>query len=281
MKAFFLYIPVIHRQVLDLLNQHKETPIWLLDNIKAAEENVYLERDARALSAQEIQKELVTHGFTNVQIVGPRELTELAYQVTLFLTTEDEITQEFLKKYAPKVPIEVHNIFIRWTQKLSTAEHEIPPDRTITEDEFAQEILSELEEEANKSPDWWRQIAAGVVKKGKIVALAHNKHYPSPHTLAINGDPRSSSDAGKGPAVYSSIHAEAAVIAQCALKGIATSGTDMYVTTFPCPTCARSIIEAGIKKLFYKKGYSMLDAEDLLKKSGVEIILVTEKKTSH
>ena len=30
------------------------------------------------------------------------------------------------------------------------------------------------------------------------------------------------------------------------------------------------------KRLFYKKGYSLLDAEEILKGSGIEIILVQE-----
>jgi len=48
----------------------------------------------------------------------------------------------------------------------------------------------------------------------------------------------------------------------------------LYVTTFPCPVCAKSIAEAGIQKLYYSQGYSLLDAEDVLRAYGVKIVLV-------
>jgi dCMP deaminase len=101
-------------------------------------------------------------------------------------------------------------------------------------------------------------------------------HFPSAHALTLNGDPRSNLDAGQGPGVYTSIHAEACALAHAAKKGVATDKADIYVTTFPCPTCARSLVEAGIARVFYKKGYSLLDAEEILKGAGIEIILVKE-----
>lgn len=275
-RAVFAYIPVVHKQVLAFLREHKDLPIYLLDNEAGKEENVYLERDARALPASEIQLELNAHGFDDVAVVAPAALTELGKKVKAFVMPEDEILHFFLERYSPNVSRETHNIFIRWTQQLSTQEYEVPPDRTMTNEDFAKEMMVSVESEAAKSPDWWRQIASAVVKDGVVVAQAHNAHFPSAQALSINGDPRSNLDAGQGPGIYTSIHSEAAVIAQCARNGTATDGADLYVTTFPCPTCARSIVEAGFGRVFYKKGYSLLDAEEILKHAGVEIILVQD-----
>jgi hypothetical protein len=36
------------------------------------------------------------------------------------------------------------------------------------------------------------------------------------------------------------------------------------------------LAEAGIKKVYYQKGYSLLDAEEILKAYGVEIVLVQD-----
>jgi len=88
------------------------------------------------------------------------------------------------------------------------------------------------------------------------------------------GDPRSNFDYGEQPEIYLSIHAEADIIAQVANRGISLQGSGIFVTTFPCPNCARLLVRAGIKKLFYTQGYSKLDAEEILKSAGVEIILV-------
>ncbi|HLN18769.1 MAG TPA: deaminase, partial [Patescibacteria group bacterium] len=61
---------------------------------------------------------------------------------------------------------------------------------------------------------------------------------------------------------------------KAAKDGISLNNTNLYVTTFPCPTCAKLIAEAGIKKVYYESGYSLSDAEDILKNAGIEIILV-------
>lgn len=69
------------------------------------------------------------------------------------------------------------------------------------------------------------------------------------------------------------IHAEQNAIAFAARKGISTENCDIYVSISPCTACAKLIIAAGIKRVFYETLY---DREtyglDLLKKSGVELI---------
>jgi dCMP deaminase len=278
MKAVFAYIPVVHKNTLTFLESYAGLSILLLDNEEGKKENVYLERDARALPASLIQKELAVHGYTDVIVVKPNELVSVLSQFEKLIVPEDEIVDFFLEKYAPQVSVEKVNTFLRWTQKLSTVEYVVPQDRTISHGDFENTTLALLEKEAEKSPDWWRQIAAAIVKDGKIVALAYNAHFPSQHSLTINGDPRSNFDAGQGIGIYTSIHAEASVLAKAARLGIAVEGADVYATTFPCPTCARSLVEAGVARVFYKKGYSLLDAEEILKGSGIEIILVKEKE---
>ncbi len=276
MKAVFAYIPVVHAGVLSFLHEHEGVPVFLLDNEEGKKENPYLERDIRALSAFDIKKELEAHGFANVQVVKPADMRDAFSSYELLVVPEDEIVFFFLEKYAPAIATQKVNVFLRWTKQISTTENTVPPDRTISHDAFAVETLRSLETEAQKSPDWWRQIGAAIVKEGEVVATAFNKHYPSAHALTLNGDPRSNLYAGQGPGIYTSIHAEACALAHAAREGIPTQGADIYVTTFPCPTCARSLVEAGIARVFYTKGYSLLDAEDILKHANIEIVLVKD-----
>lgn len=49
-------------------------------------------------------------------------------------------------------------------------------------------------------------------------------------------------------------HAEQNVIAFAARRGIRTAGCRLYVTHFPCPSCARSIIQAGIHCVTFGSG---------------------------
>ena len=51
------------------------------------------------------------------------------------------------------------------------------------------------------------------------------------------------------------VHAEANAIVQCAKFGVSTEGTDIYVTHFPCLNCAKLIIQAGIRNVYYEQEY--------------------------
>lgn len=51
------------------------------------------------------------------------------------------------------------------------------------------------------------------------------------------------------------IHAEMNAILQCAKFGVATDNSEIYVTHFPCLQCCKSIIQAGIVKVYYAKDY--------------------------
>ncbi|HTW84601.1 MAG TPA: deaminase [Candidatus Sulfotelmatobacter sp.] len=51
------------------------------------------------------------------------------------------------------------------------------------------------------------------------------------------------------------VHAEGAAIIDAARAGVATKGTTMYATVFPCHECARHIVAAGIKKVVYLAPY--------------------------
>ncbi|WP_427137066.1 ComE operon protein 2 [Psychrobacillus psychrodurans] len=71
------------------------------------------------------------------------------------------------------------------------------------------------------------------------------------------------------------IHAEMNALLQCAKYGITVSGADLYVTHFPCLPCTKSIIQAGISRLYYAQDYKNNSyAIELLNKAGVEVMHV-------
>lgn len=72
------------------------------------------------------------------------------------------------------------------------------------------------------------------------------------------------------------IHAEMNALLQCAKFGIPTFETEIYVTHFPCLQCTKSLIQAGIKKIYYLNDYHDDDyATTLLKQSHVESEKIT------
>lgn len=59
------------------------------------------------------------------------------------------------------------------------------------------------------------------------------------------------------------VHAEMSAITDAARRGIPTDGTTMYVTTFPCHTCARHVVSAGVSRLVYIEPYAKSRATKL------------------
>ena len=67
------------------------------------------------------------------------------------------------------------------------------------------------------------------------------------------------------------LHAEANAITKLARSSNNSQGATMYVTDAPCIECAKLIIQAGIRKVFYSRQYRLTDGADLLKRAGVEV----------
>lgn len=71
------------------------------------------------------------------------------------------------------------------------------------------------------------------------------------------------------------IHAEQNALLQCARFGIQTEGADMYVTHLPCLHCTKSIIQAGIRNVFYESAYRPDQyAAELFAKARIPVVEV-------
>ena len=60
-----------------------------------------------------------------------------------------------------------------------------------------------------------------------------------------------------------SVHAEMAAIVDAARRGVSVEGCTLYSTAFPCHGCAKHIVAAGIRKVFYIEPYPKSQAEEL------------------
>jgi dCMP deaminase len=90
----------------------------------------------------------------------------------------------------------------------------------------------------------------------------------------VDGDPRDNFSRGVRADLSTAAHAEASVIAGAARDGIRLAGADIYVTTFPCPACARLIAEAAFRRCYFTGPYSVLDGDKILRAAGTELIWV-------
>jgi dCMP deaminase len=71
------------------------------------------------------------------------------------------------------------------------------------------------------------------------------------------------------------IHAEMNALLYCAKEGISVNGCACYVTHFPCLNCTKSLIQAGIKKIYYANAYRVDEyALELLKRNKIDYIQI-------
>jgi dCMP deaminase len=147
-------------------------------------------------------------------------------------------------------------------------------DCQISESEHDRDIIQLALTETEYSPDWWRQVGAILVKDGKILYKVHNTHLPTEQNPYYEGDPRDFVKAGVSSEIATSMHCEAWIVAEAARTGTSLEGTDLSVTDFTCPLCAKLVAHSGIKRLFFRKGHASVDGESILKEKGVQIIWV-------
>ena len=268
------YIPAIHRGYLDFFKKYPGVLYILSEEL--VREIPRMERDIRALKVEEVRALLMGLSiFKDITVLDKNTLGRVQDSIEKFIIPDEDVNRHFAEEYLAGKEVEFISVFLRWDKQISTTELEVAPDRVISERELDQEIMARARKEAEKSPDWWRQIGAIVVKDGRTLIMAFNQPMPSKdYTFGPFGDPRSNFDAGVSFELAKTIHAEAAVIAEAARRGTALLGASLYVTTFPCPVCAKSIAASGITRVYYSHGYSLLDAEDILKAYGIEIVLV-------
>lgn len=74
------------------------------------------------------------------------------------------------------------------------------------------------------------------------------------------------------------LHAEANAITKLARSSNNSDGATLYVTDSPCIECAKLIIQAGIKRVIYGEEYRLSDGLDLMRKAGIEVLLLEQKE---
>ena len=271
-RATVTYMPAIHGGYVDFLKEHPH-PLFLLDT-DLIHEVPRLDRDIRAMEPREVARALEGMDIApSVAVLGRSAVAHFLEQYDHLILPSDDANRYFVGNYVDPLitNYEFVDTFLRWD--LSQSLKKVPVEQSaepLTENEKV--LLKLLFEEASQSPDWWRQVGALIVDPRGAVSMTHNTHLPSPdYSLNTFGDPRSNFDAGQRIDVSNAVHAEARLIAQAAREGRSLKDSAMYVTTFPCPGCAKLIAESGISSVAYCDGYSLLDAQDTLAAADVSL----------
>ncbi len=274
------YIPVIHRGYIEFICRHPEADTVYILDADLLTQFEWLRKDIRALSPAAVVTGLAAvlskeGSMATVQLLDQKGLDKLAEEELQLILPDEEIMHNLVEKFFAKVKISYDTVFLRWDNQYTLQQKPVVPDTHQSLNQFQQKVMATANQLAEKSADWWRQVGAVIVQEGEIVLAGFNQHVPDQYQPLYNGDPRGNFKKGLHIELTTAFHAEAALIAAAAKKGIKLEGAEMYVTTFPCPHCAKSIAYSGIKKLYFQGGYSLVDGESILKEKGVEIIQLT------
>jgi deoxycytidylate deaminase len=276
LKQVMLYLPVIQAGYEAFLRRHQDAAEILLLGAGFRDCFPALRKDIRALAPPRAASYLqVSVGSTPVRVVEPAGLPA-AITGDLLVLPDEQIMRDVAERYqlAAGRTVIFDRTFLRWDRDWSTAEKPASIDGQITAEELPRSMLARARELSGLSSDWWRQVGAVAARGEQVLGTAWNRHHPSEYAPYLDGDPRDSFERGVRADLSTAIHAEAAVIAQAARSGTSLDGADLYVTTFPCPACARLIAESGIRRCFFSRTYSVLDGDQVLRAAGVELIWI-------
>ena len=154
-----------------------------------------------------------------------------------------------------------------------------PANKTrISKDEYFIKIAGLVSE---RSTCIKRKVGSVLVKDSHILSTGYNGapsgfNHCTPETCV-----RQNLKSGEKPELCRGVHAEINCIIQAAIHGTSILGnTILYSTHFPCMSCLKLIINAGIKRLVYREGYNMENKikEELLNESSLNVQQLSDIK---
>jgi dCMP deaminase len=275
------YVPVLHRGYLNWIEATHLTHLWVLSSELSLDLEPSLRKDIRALTPDHIVASLqAVQPKIQAQVVSDKNLPDLiaAHPDATWHIPDELVSRQLVEKYLPTKPVEWGSVFLRWDASNSTKPKDVQPTESVEATVLQKRWFNNAQWIAEQSADWWRQVGGVIIKDDVPILSAFNKHVPHEQQPYLDGDPRGSFHKGEHIEVSTAMHCETAMIAQAAARGLNLTGAELYITTFPCPYCAKLVAYSGIKTVYYTEGYAMADGESILKDRGVEIVRVKMEK---
>ncbi len=146
----------------------------------------------------------------------------------------------------------------------------------IERPDWNQYFMSIAELVASRSTCLRRKVGAVIVKDKRILATGYNGAPSGIRHCEETGCLREKLNvpSGQRHELCRGLHAEQNAIIQAALHGVEIKDSDLYCTNQPCIICTKMIINAGIKRIFYKDGYPDELSLEMLNEAGIELIRI-------
>jgi dCMP deaminase len=275
-EVVLAYVPVLHEGYRRFFERHARDRALYLIGPELYADYRPLAKDVRALPAADAAAAVAGWKIAaEVAVLDVAGAEALAADAPSLILPAEDVSYQVVERFFPRAAVRYDPVFLRWDKSKTVQMLDLQPVASVAEDVLVAELENAAQGAAARSIDWWRQVGAALRFADGTLEVATNVHHP--HELApyVAGDPRSNFTQGVELELSTATHAEAALIAQAARNGRATAGATIYVTDFPCPPCAKLIANAGITKLYYRRGYAVLDGRDVLEAAGVEIMVVS------
>ena len=139
-----------------------------------------------------------------------------------------------------------------------------------TWDEYFMAIAEQV---ATRSTCLRRKVGAVLVVDKRLLATGYNGAPSGVPHCSESGCLREQMavPSGQRHELCRGLHAEQNAIIQAALHGVSVEGGTIYVTHQPCLTCAKMIINAGLRRVVYAGTYPDENAVEFLTSAGVEL----------
>lgn len=276
-----LYMPVLHKGYLDFFKAYPNVKTAYILAQELLNTVDYLRKDLRALTpAQQVDTLVGLSRFDEVKLLSLSSLAKIDAADTELVMPDEDVSHQ-LAGGLKKAKVNFYPVFLRWDRRSVENVDKHEEVETVTEAEFTQKIMTSALGKAKTSSDIWRRVGAVLITADKKqLGPAANQGEPNAHSPWMEGDPRNIFNRGVGIEMSVFSHAEAVLIAEAAKSGIKLEGATIYVTTFPCPACAKLIARSGIANCYYKEGYAVLDGGDIMKEYGVKVIKVIMPETN-
>jgi len=116
-----------------------------------------------------------------------------------------------------------------------------------------------------------RKVGAVVVKDKRILATGYNGAPSGLQHCAVVGclRDRLGIPSGQRVEICRGLHAEQNALIQAAKYGISLDGATVYTTLEPCVTCAKMLVNAGIKRIVFDEAYPDQLSRDILAEANM------------
>ena len=127
---------------------------------------------------------------------------------------------------------------------------------------------------ARRSTCTRRAVGAIIVKDKRILSTGYNGAPSGIRHCIDTGCLREQMNVASGERheLCRGIHAEQNAIIQAAFHGVSIKDSTLFCTNLPCSICAKMIINAGIKIIYYESGYADSMSEEMLTEAKVKVI---------